>query len=216
MCNLYAARVSADEAAAHFGVSAPISLEFSDEVRPGASGLIMREGRSGRVLQSLRWGFPYPQQLQPNRPSQAKPVNLVANLTSPMWKKIVSDPRYRCIIPLTAFAEPEGMRGSKTRTWFSIPEEPILGWAGFCRNTLEEGPVYAGMTCESTPQVAPLNPRMPVLLRREEYDSWLHGSVQDVIAFQLRECPFTRFAIDRTDEPWVPRQPRPGRQSALL
>jgi hypothetical protein len=27
-----------------------------------------------------------------------------------MWDRIVPDPRYRCLIPLTAFAQPEGPR----------------------------------------------------------------------------------------------------------
>jgi putative SOS response-associated peptidase YedK len=56
---------------------------------------------------------------------------------------------------------------------------------------------------------------MPVLLRPDEYDRWLHGPVEDVIAFQFRQYPAERLAIDRTDELWVPRPPR-DRQSALL
>jgi hypothetical protein len=43
-------------------------------------------------------------------PLHLKPVNLVADLTNPMWDRIVPDPRYRCLIPLTAFAQPEWPR----------------------------------------------------------------------------------------------------------
>ena len=61
-----------------------------------------------------------------------------------------------------------------------------------------------------------MNPRMPVLLRPDEYDRWLRGSVEDVIAFQFRQCRAERLAIDRTDELWVQRRHRVGQQSALL
>ena len=33
---------------------------------------------------------------------------------------MVPDPRYRCLIPLTEFAQPEGPRGRMTRTWFRV------------------------------------------------------------------------------------------------
>ena len=40
-----------------------------------------------------------------------------------------------------------------------------MAWAGLCRNTLEFGPVYAGMTMEANETVAETNERMPALLR---------------------------------------------------
>lgn len=58
------------------------------------------------------------------------------------------------------------------------------------------------MTTDSNDAVAPLNPRMPVLLRPNDYERWLHGTVQDVIAFQFREMPADRLVVDRTDELW--------------
>src|SRR5882757_1549913 len=40
----------------------------------------------------------------------------------------------------------------------------------------------------------------------EEYERWLEGSIEDVIAFQFRPpFPSERFIVDRTDELWVPR-----------
>jgi putative SOS response-associated peptidase YedK len=52
-----------------------------------------------------------------------------------MWDKMVPDPRYRCLIPVSAFAQPDGPRGRMTRTWFSVRDWPIFAWAGFCRRT---------------------------------------------------------------------------------
>jgi putative SOS response-associated peptidase YedK len=129
-----------------------------------------------------------------------------------MWERIVADPRYRCLIPVTAFGEPDGRPGSMTRTWFGVKDAPIFAWAGFCKNTPDWGPVFAGMTTDSNAAVAPLNPRMPVLLQPDEYDRWLHGQVADVIAFQYRPFPPERLTKRATDDLWVRRERAVPRQ----
>ena len=209
MSTLYSLRSSAAEIAAHFGASGRAAPDLPAETKPGAAGIVVREGAGGRVMQSLRWGFPRPQTDRAGDLLHAKPVNLLADLTNPMWDKMVPDPRYRCLIPLTAFAQPEGPRARMTRTWFSVRDWPLFAWAGFCRRTREWGPVYAAMTTDSGPPVAALNPRMPVILAPDEYERWLKGSIEDVIAFQFRPpLPPEKFFVDRTDELWVPRSRR--------
>jgi putative SOS response-associated peptidase YedK len=217
MCNLYTVRKTAGEIANHFGIDPVPDLAIPDETKPGGPGIIVRGPPGRRAMQRLAWGFPRPQMDNDGSPLHPKPVNLVADLTNPMWDKMVPDPRYRCLIPVTAFAQPDGPRGSMTRTWFSVTDWPIFAWAGFCRNTEPWGPVYAAMTTDSNAAVAPLNPRMPVILAPGEYERWLEGSIEDVIDFQFREpIAGERFAIDRTDELWVPRRRVRVRQSALL
>ena len=146
-----------------------------------------------------------------------EPVNLIADLTNPMWSSMVPDPRYRCLIPVAAFAQPDGKRGSMTRTWFRVKDWPIFAWAGFCRSSEAWGPVYGAMTTDSNSEVAPLNPRMPVILAPDEYERWLEGSVEDVIEFQFRPpFPAERTAIERTKELWVPRHRPRAPDSALI
>jgi putative SOS response-associated peptidase YedK len=168
-------------------------------------------------MQSLQWGFPRPQTDGAGNHLHFKPVNLVADLTNPMWNKMVPDPRYRCLIPVTAFAQPQGPRGRMTRTWFGARDWPIFAWAGFCRRTEEWGSVYAAMTTDSNTVVEPLNPRMAVILAPDEYDHWLEGSIEDVIDFQFRPpFPSEKLTVDRSDELWVPRKERRANQSAFL
>jgi putative SOS response-associated peptidase YedK len=217
MSNLYSLRSSAADIAAHFGASDPPAPDLPAETKPGTPGIVVREGANGRVMQSLRWGFPRPQTDRAGDLLHAKPVNLLADLTNPMWDRMVPDPRYRCLIPLTAFAQPEGPRGRMTRTWFSVRDWPIFAWAGFCRRTREWGPVYAAMTTDSGPPVAELNPRMPAILAPEEYERWLRGSIEDVIAFQFRpSIPAERFLVDRTNDLWIPRSRRSDPMNASL
>jgi putative SOS response-associated peptidase YedK len=78
-----------------------------------------------------------------------------------------------------------------------------MAWAGFCRNTQEFGPVYAGMTMAANDAVMPTNDRMPVLLEPGEYDRWLHGSIEDVIGFQFRPpVAADRMIVEQTSDRW--------------
>jgi putative SOS response-associated peptidase YedK len=214
MCNLYRLQSTPDAIAAHFGADAPAGPEIPAEIQPGDRGLVVRNAGAGRLLQSPAWGFPRPQKDSAGNPLHFKPVNLCADLTNPMWDRIAPDPRYRCLIPLTAFAQPAGRRGSMTRTWFSVKASPLFAWAGFCRAAPEWGPVYAAMTTDSSPIVAPLNPRMPVIVAPHQYERWLEGSIDDVIDFQFRNpFPADQLVVEATRDPWAARQ---RRQETLL
>ena len=194
---------SVPEIAAHFGVDPVPQVEHADEMIEGNRGLVVRESHGRRVLQTMTWGFP---RLTKEMREAGEPVGrigLVADLTNPLWEQIVVDPRYRCLIALTHFANPDGHQGEKTRTWYALADGPIMAWAGFCRNTSEFGPVYAGMTMTANALVAETNERMPVLLEPSEYDLWLHGSVGHVIGFQFREpIAAERMTAIRTDDLW--------------
>ena len=210
MSNLYTLRKSLEEVAAHFAVETPSALPVPEETIRRTDGLVVRKSGNRRTLHSMSWGFPR-QTPQMNTPS---PVNLVADLTNPMWSDMVQNPRYRCLIPLTAFAEPAGLTGAKRRTWFRVKTEPLFAWAGFCRNTEVWGPVFGGMTTDSNAAVEPLNPRMPVILYPHEYDRWLTGPIQDVLGFQNRMYPAEDLSIEETAERWQARPVDP--QAALF
>ena len=204
MCNLYTARKSAAEVAALFGVASPIASNAPDEVYPGTPGMVVREEGGARVMQSMIWGFPL--RLKGMKPeSKPKPVNNIADLTKGMWVGLARKPEWRCLIPLTAFAEAEGPKGAKTRTWFSVKDQPVFAWAGLWRQSAEWGPVYAGVMTDCNAAIRPVHDRMPVLLHADEYDRWLNGSFDDALAFQARCFPDELIEMNRTAEPWVKR-----------
>jgi putative SOS response-associated peptidase YedK len=212
MCNLYAVRKTVEEVASYFEAEAPKPLDAGADTAKGGRGLIVRAvGNGRRVVQALRWGFPRLTREMRERNAPPEPVNLVANLTSPMWAEMVVDPRYRCLIPVEQFAEPDGLPGKKTRTWFGVKGEPLFAWAGFCRNTDIWGPCYGGMTSDSNDAVKRFNPRMPALLHIEEWDRWLSCHMQGVIGIQFRTYPADRLTITPSDEPWIPRHSAPKR-----
>lgn len=214
MSRLHAVMASVEEIARQFDAEQSDASRPPYEVIEGNQNLIVIEANGRRLLRPATWGFPRLTREMRERGDPPDRIGLVADLTNPMWDKLVVEPRYRCLIPLTHFANPDGPIGEKTRTWFSVQGQPIACWAGFCRNTPEFGPVYAGMTMEANSAVMPTNDRMPVLIEREEYDCWLHGSIAEVIQFQFREpMAACRMEILPTDDRWrsgkLPPMPEP-------
>jgi len=56
------------------------------------------------------------------------------------------------------------------------------GWVEKQRCESDARVTYAALTTDSSPAVAALNPRMPVILAPRDYERWLEGSIEDVIA----------------------------------
>lgn len=216
MSRLHTVRASVAEVAAAFGAEAPADLVVPPETVEGQPGLVVYERNGRRLLRSMTWGFPRLTREMRVRGEEPGRVGMVADLTNPMWEQTVVDPRYRCLIPITHFANPHGDPGAKTRSWFSVRDRPVVAWAGFCRNLPEGGPVYAGMTMEANAAIPPTNDRMPVLLDPEDYDAWLHGGVQDVIRFMYRP-PFdaARMRVQHTDDAWRSHIAPPGTEPQL-
>lgn len=203
MSRLHIFASTLDEIARQFDAQLPDTIELPTETTEGAGGMAIIEHKGRRFLKAMDWGFP--RFTRESRSGEELPgrIGLVADLTNRMWEQMVVDPRYRCIIPISHFANPDGVAGGKTRTWFSVKGQPVMAWAGFCRNIPDYGPVYAGMTMTANSAVMPTNDRMPVLLDRHECERWFRGSIQDVIAFQFRD-PFgeSRMDVERTEDLW--------------
>lgn len=157
MSRLHSLRASLDEVAAFLCAVSVGPLVIPPATIEGVNRIVMYAVGSGRRLRLMRWGFP--RLARDMRAGGDDPgiIGLVADLTNPMWEHLVVDRRYCCIIPITHFANPDGDPGEKTRTWFSLKEQPIMGWAGFCRNVPDVGPCYAGMTMEANSAVMPTN-----------------------------------------------------------
>ena len=133
-----------------------------------------------------------------------------------MWVGLARKPQWRCLLPLTAFAEAEGLKGSKTRTWFNVKDHPIFAWDGPWRVSDEWGPVYSGVITDCNEAVRPIHARMPVLLLPHEYDTWLNGTFDDALGFRERCYPDELIELTRTDELWVKRKAATAEGDATL
>lgn len=215
MSRLHTLMATADEVAAHFDADKADRIEILPEVIEALPDVVVIEHQGRRRVGNMLWGFPRRSREMIERGDPAGRVGLVADLTNPLWDKFIIHPRQRCLIALTHFANPDGIEGEKTRTWFGVEGHRILAWAGIWRMT-DEGPVCAGLTMTANEAIMPTNDRMPVLLMPDEYDRWLHGAMEDVIHVQFRPpLVADRMVVEATTGRWRSGT-LPSRQGALL
>ena len=209
MCNLYRMTKTTAEVADWFGaVDALGGANFGTEVYPGYPGAVIAEG----TLRQMSWGFPLQLKGAKGQPLKPKPVNNARTdkLGGFFWKQ--SFEQRRCLIPLTAWAEAEGAKGAKTRTWLSLPDQELFAVAGVWRSSDEWGDVYAMVMTDAAGDAASVHSRMPVLLAAPDQPRWLASDP----ASALELCQPWRgpLLLDRTMQAWsgntTPRQERLG------
>lgn len=200
MCNLYRMTKNHDEVAKWFSAVNELGgVNLADEVYPGYPGLVVADG----ALQKMNWGFPLTlKSKKTGELLKPKPVNNTRSdkLDTYMWR--YSFEERRCLIPLTAWAEAEGPKGSKTRTWLSLDDE-LFAAAGIWRNSDEFGLCYSMVMTDSAGDVASVHNRMPVLLAPEDFEAWTAGSTREAKA--LCRAWSGEVQIDRTEQPWARR-----------
>jgi putative SOS response-associated peptidase YedK len=197
MCNLYRMTKAGDEVARLFNARLAQVGNAGGEVYPGYPGLVVASGE----LRSMAWGFPLSLKGAKGQPLKPKPVNNARadKLDGFMWR--FSFQERRCLIPVTEFAEAEGEKGAKTRTWFSLPGQEVFAVAGIWRDTPEWGPAYAMVMTEACIHVADVHDRMPVILRPSDWSDWTDGP-PDSAGLLCRSYP-DLMVRQRTGEPWV-------------
>ena len=198
MCNLYQVKSSQTEIADFFdAIVQDAGGNLADEVYPGYPAPVVAQGK----VRPMTWGFPFQRTGAKGQPLKPRPVNNARTdkLKSFFWRD--SFENRRCLIPVTRFAEAEGVRGSMTRTWFSMPDSPLFAVAGIWRETDEWGAASSMIMTNASDQVARVHDRMPVVLRREDWSQWLTGTPGE--AFDLCVPYAAKLSIDRTQDPWV-------------
>lgn len=178
------------ELAARYGVE-PIYREDESypppELFPKKLAYVVREIDGTRTLDAMAWGFPTQVRGKSGKMLN-KDVTNVRNYTSPFWLSALRNPERRCLVPFTAFSEYGQVRGEDGKLplhWFDVPSRPIVSFAGIWR-PVEDGAVFAFLTTEPNPLVAPIHPKaMPVLLHEEDEERWLSASMEDALALAV-------------------------------
>jgi putative SOS response-associated peptidase YedK len=197
MCNLYRMTKGVDEIARLFAVEADQGANFAAEVYPGYPGLVVAEGR----VRAMNWGFPLILTGKQGQKLKPKPVTNARDdkLGTSFWRD--SFARRRCLVPVSAWAEPQGAAGQMTRTWYALPRAKEFAVAGLWRPTAEWGDTYTLVMTESAPQMAEVHDRMPVILARDNWERWTEGTPGEAAA--LCRTWAGELVVDETADRWA-------------
>lgn len=195
MCNRFRMTAKQAELAARYGIAQiyPEDATFPPpELFPKKPAFVVREELGRRRLDIMGWGFPRKLPGKKIDKATGKPVMIntdvtnVRNYTSPFWRTAMANPEQRCLVPFTAFSEYGQTRGADGKLplhWFDVPSRPIVSFAGVWRPIHDGVAVFAFLTCEPNPLVAPIHPKaMPVLLAEEDEEKWLSCSFDEAVS----------------------------------
>lgn len=181
MCNHYRNNPEAIPTWREYIGAAPYEGEWSDikiDVWPKYQAIVARVEDGQKILDNIAWGVPFTTAGKRPGTTVTKRVTNVRNLSSPFWRSMLNNPSQRCLVPFSTFAEPKPNVG-REECWFRVTDVPVAAFAGIWRPSVE-GKVFAFVTCEPNPLVAPIHPKaMPVILHPEDYDTWLTADHDD-------------------------------------
>ena len=210
MCNRYRMTAKQAELALRYGVEAPYPEDLTvppPELFPNRPAWVVRHEDGARWLDVMAWGFPRKVPGKRIDKATGKPALLdskvtnVRNYTSPFWKSALASPERRCLVPFTSFSEyGPGAAGKRPLFWFDVPSRPITSFAGVWRPT-EKGAVFAFLTTEPNPLVAPIHPKaMPVLLDDEGEERWLTCDFDEAVAL-ASPFPSQLMSVEQAPDP---------------
>ena len=198
MCGRY---VSPDDAAIEreFNLvrSPGLDVPSSFNVAPTTLVPVIRVVNGVRQLSRIRWGLvPYFAKGVPGPYStinaRIETIETSASYRGP-WKR-----GQRCIIPAAGFYEWHfNGDGKKQPFYIRVTDQEVHGYAGLWdASKREDGTVLESCTIMTMPanplmaeiHNAPGKQRMPVILRREDYEAWLSGTVDEARAV-LKQYP---------------------------
>ena len=219
MCNLYT-----NDRRKHGALARKLNLdlpfpEISEtprEIYPDKLADVVRLNTKGVAeYAEMRWGFPKTEQ------SKSYVTN-VRHPDKPYWR-YWTEAQYRVLVPATTFAEWSNgaQRGNH---WFQMADEEGFCFAGVWRpwtgargtkaNPVEgEHRLFAILTTDANRVIRPVHPQaMPVILREDQWDTWLTGSVEEALALQK---PLPEAELKSAEAPPSPPAP-PKKQGSLF
>lgn len=219
MCGRYTLHSPKEDIESHFDAKAEHNGDLFKpryNIAPGTINPVVVPTDAGHLmLTGYRWGL-----IPPWAEDENTGYNMInARAETLREKKTFQKPfQYRrCIIPANGFFEWKGEQQQKQPFYIRLLSEELIGFAGLFERWAPKGQQevysYTIITTEANALVSPLHDRMPVILKQDDYETWLDPQNEDLDELQSLLVPYdeiTHMATYRvTDEVNTPENDKP-------
>jgi putative SOS response-associated peptidase YedK len=189
MCGRFVLAGTYRELAKHFDLSGDIELSPSWNIAPSSRICTITSDQAGKRHPGLmKWGL---------IPSWAMEASIGHKLANARGETVAEKPsfrtafrQHRCIIPATGFYEWKSEQGVKQPWYVSLKSgEPMAfaglweTWHGAGKDAKDDGEEAITTCCIITTSanalMEPIHDRMPVILDRSEWSTWLSSQLHD-------------------------------------
>jgi len=174
-----------DRIAAQFGVSGVPAFEAGEDLRPTQAVPIIRQSYASdaraadplaRECVLARWGL-VPPWAKDTR-FGLRCINARAETVDRLPAFRVAYRHRRCLIPANAYFEWSGEPLQPKRWRVSFHDDRLFGLAGLWERWVDRASnatldSFTVVTCKANPAVLAIHGRMPVIVAREDYETWL-------------------------------------------
>lgn len=202
MCGRYRLSSTEEEVAEFFAAEPTEELQPRYNIAPSQAVPVVRQVGSGRAISIVRWGLV---------PFWAKDPSIGSRLINGRSETVMEKPAFRdcfaerrCLVPASGFYE-WGKTGKRKQAFhFGMKDGSLFAFAGLWdRWTSPEGTILESCTIlTTTPNelLQEAHDRMPVILHRNHYASWLTAPPAERRRLTEMLVPFeaelmTRYAV---------------------
>ncbi len=200
MCGRYSFVLPTDLRERFALIDVGVELEPRYNVAPGqVMPVIIRDGDVNRVA-LMRWGLV---------PSWAKDPRIGYRMINARAETVAAKPAFRrsfltrrCLVPATGFYEWQRTERGRQPYHIGLKGGQVFAFAGLYDVWPDpEGQAlltYTIITTAPNALVAPIHDRMPVILRREDEDTWLNPAVRDQEVLMPLLLPYDAASMEAT------------------
>jgi putative SOS response-associated peptidase YedK len=199
MCGRYTLSTPADLVADHFGLGETPEIAPRYNIAPSQETLIVAaRDRDTRVSGPGRWGLVPPWRATKSQVSAFINARIETAAEKPAFRSSLT--RRRCLVPADGFYEWSRRAGRKQPYYFRLGSGRPMAFAGlWTRWRKEDGEqivTFAILTTEANAQVRPIHPRMPVILRPDDYSAWLRRQELEPLVLDRLRTPYPAQAME--------------------
>lgn len=208
MCGRFTLKTDAKALKEQFQVDCPNDLVFERyNIAPSQTIPVIRVEDNEKVLTMLSWGLLPFWSKDPKH--AARPINarIESVAEKPTFRK--SFRSQHCLMLVSGFYEWDQSSKPKQPYYFYLKEKPLLAFAGLWDRWISREGEVVETCCLLTQQahrpLKDIHDRMPVILRAEDYDSWLRCEPGNFVQRSISALDFypvsTSVNSGRIDEP---------------